>query len=99
MDPQTGALTQVAATPAGDRPECLSFDFTGRLLYVTVGQGAEVEIFRVEPTTGALLREDSLRTRASPLSIAIVPGETPLEPRASYAYVATAQSAAPAVFR
>lgn len=99
IDPQTGALTQVAATPAGDRPECLSFDFTGRLLYVTVGQGAEVEIFRVEPTTGALLREDSLRTRASPLSIAIVPGETPLEPRASYAYVATAQSAAPAVFR
>lgn len=99
IDPQTGALTQVAATPAGDRPECLSFDFTGRQLYVTVGQGAEVEIFRVEPTTGALLREDSLRTRASPLSIATVPGETPLEPRAVYAYVAMAQSSAPAVFQ
>lgn len=99
IDPQTGALSQVAATPAGDRPESLSFDFTGRFLYVTVGQGAELEIFRVDPTTGALLREDSLRTRTSPLSIATVPGEQPSQPRASYAYVPTAQSAAPAVFR
>jgi len=99
IDPQTGALSQVAATPAGDRPESLSFDFTGRLLYVTVGQGSELEIFRVDANTGALLREDSLRTRASPLSIAIVPGDAPANPRASYAYVPTAQAAAPAVFR
>lgn len=99
IDPQTGALSQLAATPTGDRPESLSFDFTGEHLYVTVGQGSELELFRVDPTTGALLREDSLRTRASPLSIALISGDAPAKPRASFAYVPTAQASEPSVFR
>ncbi|MBM3988004.1 MAG: hypothetical protein FJ294_08635 [Planctomycetes bacterium] len=99
IDPQTGALSQIAATPAGDRPESLSFDFTGEYLYVTNGGGSELEIFGVDPATGVILRGDSLRTRASPLSIASIAGDAPASPRAAFAYVQTAQASAPTVFR
>lgn len=98
VDASSGALTQVATTPTGLRPESLVFDAQGNYLYVATGIGDEVEIFRVDSATGSLLREDALRTRESPFTLAVVPGSAPLSVASPFAYVATLGAQDAAVF-
>ncbi len=98
VDASSGALTQIATTPTGQRPECLVFDAQGNYLYVATGIGDEVEIFRVDSATGNLLREDALRTREAPFTLAVVPGSAPLRVASPFAYVATLGAQDAAVF-
>ena len=57
IDPKTGQLSQTAGSPfaAGNAPEFLTVDASGKFLYVANNNSNDVSVFKIDGTTGALV--------------------------------------------
>ncbi|NOX75551.1 MAG: beta-propeller fold lactonase family protein [Gammaproteobacteria bacterium] len=78
IDSVDGDLTPVSGSPfavEGIGPVAITFDPAGRHAYVPNAQSSNVSVFDVDVTSGALSLRDTLQTRPTPWSLAVVPGE------------------------
>jgi 6-phosphogluconolactonase (cycloisomerase 2 family) len=87
IDPMTGALSQIAAPfPTGmSGPLGLAISPDEPLLYVADHDSDEVVVLGITKA-GVLFNESSVRTRGSPLSIALASGEAPVTYSPKYVY-------------
>jgi len=87
IDPMTGALSQIAAPFATGMsgPLGLTISPDEPLLYVADHDSDDVLVLGIFKT-GVLFNESSVRTRGSPLSIALASGETPVAYAPKYVY-------------
>lgn len=84
VHPTTGVLTEIAGSPfsmVGQTPRSMTLDPTGKFLYVTDPFAAQITVFQVNSTTGALSSELTNATGLFNTNIAI-------NPTGNFAYVA-----------
>ena len=86
----TGALMAVAGSPfaAEANPYSVAVDSTGKFAYVVNNGVPDVVVYSINATSGALTWLRTTASRASPRSIALATGATPLTYTPKYAYVA-----------